>query len=417
MWKLSILTIGTSVLLLTTSVLGQCCTKNGVDDDGRALTENSLEELVRGSTEFALKLFDRVQSSSNGSEDNVVIAPISVWSALTATWHGARGRTKSQMDEVLEYGDGNQKRVNLLYHNLTNSLQHTASGQQDYTLNLVNKIYFDRKVPLRKCIVDYLRSETKRLPFSTNPEESRRRINQRVEGETNGLIKDLLPIGSVGVDTTMVLVNAVYFKGYWAMLFDRLYNGFIDFYVGPDRHLVVEAMHQPGKEYRIAESDELGCVALEVPLRGNDVRMVFFLPDLDTTVDNFVSKLSVNSVTDILHRLRSRTVELWIPKFNVEKSLDLKNHLKDLGLRDLFDEGKADLSGFTAVENYVKFVRHKTRVDVNEDGIEAAAATAVVMSNMTLYPIVVFDRPFVFMIQHQTTGAILFLGTIKNPGP
>lgn len=409
MWKLAILAIGALTLSLTSSASGQCFTNR--DDDGHAVAADALDRLVNGSTEFALDLFASVHRNRTSPDANVVLSPISIWSALTITWHGARGRTKQEMEQVLKYGDGNQKRVNRLFHNLTNSLQHRGH----HILKVVNKLYLNEDLQLRECILDYLESETEELPLASNPEESRDVINQWVENQTDGLIDDLIPERYIDQYTRMVLVNAVYLKGTWETLFDRRMTESKEFFVEPNRAIMVDTMSQMGRFYKTASSSALRCSAIELPLQGDDVRMIVLLPDEGATVDDVVSRLGTSALKSVLDALAPKLVDLQLPKFSVEDSLDLEDNLKELGIRDLFSFRNADLSGFAADRIFAEFVRHDARIDVTEEGIEAAAAFAMGFSFLSIPSEFYVNRPFVFLIQHKNLNAILFLGTIRNP--
>lgn len=414
-----VVAIVASVALSTVS--GQCFSD---DDNLPQSAPDADRKFPEGSTDFALALFKSVLPSNSGPDDNIFISPASVWSALTLTYLGTRAETKAQLEKSLGLSTTNQKRVTELYQGFKDSLLHSATKESNYTFNTVDRAYFDQKFRLRDCIADNLAADVQRLDFKTSPQPSRVAINKWVEQQTNNKITDLLPPDYVTDQTVMVLVNAAYFKGYWKTQFDE--DATLkqqDFFVQPDRKVPVDMMVLSKKSFPFAKGLPLGYSAIEMPYSGNEVSMIVVLPDEGTKAEELLQKLDRSALAALKDAFQLTPVKLSLPKFKLTHEMELKENLKALGITDLFSMDVADLSGFTGDrDSYVEYVRHKTFIEVNEGGTEAAAATAVVgLTRLAaIIPPVIeeeftVNRPFIILMCHKKTDTILFAGLIRHP--
>ena len=222
--------------------------------------------------------------------------------------------------------------------------------------------------------------------------------------------------------TRLILVNAVYFRGDWLKEFDVNSTTDEDFHISPNESVKVKMMHSKAKFY-YGVNAELHCQATELPYAGEGLSMFILLPDQEaTSLSEVEEKLTSDDFVNVRKKFRMSSVEvnLWLPRFSLDEKLSLSEMLAGIGMKDLFAPGGADLSGIDgSKELYVSKVLHRAVVEVNEEGTEAAAATAVVkkLRRAKIRKDVNFraDHPFIFFIQDKTTGSVLFLGRLVKP--
>lgn len=247
-------------------------------------------------------------------------------------------------------------------------------------------------------------------------------INKWVADNTNNKVTEIVSADSVNALTRLVLVNAVYFKGDWLKKFDEQSTQMIDFHVSPKEKLMVKTMQMKAKFY-YGVNQELKCQALELPYTGDSLSMFIILPDHpDTNLAEVEKKLTSDDLVNVTDRFQMAFLEVsvWLPKFRLDEKMSVAEVLSEMGMKDLFVGGVADLSGVDGTkELFVSKVLHRAVVDVNEEGTEAAAATAVVMmlrcASITKQYYFRADHPFIFFIQHKPTKSILFLGRLVKP--
>ncbi|KAH9385009.1 hypothetical protein HPB48_027045 [Haemaphysalis longicornis] len=230
-------------------------------------------------------------------------------------------------------------------------------------------------------------------------------------------IKDLLPPASLNAATALVIINAIYFKGLWRAQFDPKKTLRYDFKVDSKNTTKVDMMFQKNN-YKMSQDADMGVTALEIPYRGGKTSMVVLLPDEIEGLAKLEERLTASTLAALLKDLRNRSgVMLYLPKFKLEETINLKNTLQSLGIKDLFAR-EADLSGVSEVGGLVvSEVFHKAFVEVNEEGTEAAAATAVVAVKMCAMVTVpcefIVDHPFMFLIRSHDPEVILFMGSVR----
>jgi serpin B len=241
-------------------------------------------------------------------------------------------------------------------------------------------------------------------------------INQWVEEKTERRIQDLLQPGMLADPTFLVLVNAIYFKGAWENEFDPNHTRDEAFHASPQRSVQTPFMRQCVR-FGYAKLDSLQIV--ELPYRGGEFSMLVLLPDRIDGLASLEQSLSVNVLATWRSRLKEVEVELVLPKFRITYTAQLRQFLQALGMRDAFVASKADFAGIDGRTDrlFLGGVIHKAFVDVNEEGTEAAAATATVMMGgmPPKPPEFRADHPFLFLIQDNRTGSILFLGRVVDP--
>jgi len=380
--------------------------------------EADLAELVDGNNAFAFGLYDQ----GRGETGNIFCSPYSISLALAMTYAGARTETEQQMGETLRFTlgqDGLHPAFNALDLELASREEGTSDGDgEKFQLSIVNRIWGQAGFAFHEAFLDILAENygagLSLLDFFTAPDTSRIAINDWVAEQTRDRIKDLIPPGAISSFTRLVLTNAIYFKASWLEPFDEDRTSNQPFNLLAGDQITVETMRQT-TEYGYASGN--GYQIVELPYYGDELSMVILLPDAGR-FEEFESTLEPAGLGVMLGQVGYRSVELSLPKFTFEWSASLVEVLTAMGMPIAFDE-LADFSGMTDVAQlFISDVIHKAFVAVDEEGTEAAAATAVIM-DLTAAPgqpvAVTVDRPFIFLIRDIPTGTILFLGRVIDP--
>jgi serine protease inhibitor len=373
---------------------------------------DDVKALVTGNTTFALDLYRELR----GDEGNLFFSPYSISAALGMTYAGARGNTGAQMARVLHFAL-DQDRLHPAFASVEARLG-AVQDRGDVRLRVANSLWPQEGYPL----LDEFLALTERFygvvitPLDYNePEVARRTINAWVEERTEGRIEGLIPPGTLLA--LLVLVNAVAFKGNWARQFDEGLTRDAPFWLTAKDQVRVPLMQQLGT-FGYAQVD--GLHILELPYAGDDVSMVVFLPSEIDGLAALEDSLNVESLNRWMGRLRASEVQVYLPRFEMRCGFRLGARLKAVGMTDAFDDS-ADFSGIDGTLSlYISAVLHQAYVDVNEEGTEAAAATAVVMAPKGIplpSPTFRADHPYLFLIRERTTGSILFLGRVVIPAP
>lgn len=373
------------------------------------------KELSDFVNEFTMNIYKYVVVSQTSS--NVFMSPSSMMVVLTMLHVGARNNTKDQMTKVLKLT--RMKNTDVLQHMETfvNTLKR---GSKSVTLSAANRLFPHKDKTILEDYVSLVRkhfsADVKLMDYTTKAEEARQEINQWVEGETNSKIKNLLPGGSLNSLTAMVVVNAIYFKGNWATQFEPRFTKKSDFTKLNSDRVQVDMMSRRMKKVKYGENRQLACKILELPYEGEDLCMIVVLPNTNDGLPALEKQLTLKVIRSLVSSVHPGTVDVSLPKFKLETSLELKAALSALGMGDLFDQGSADLSGMGR-DLYVSQVFHKAFVDVNEEGTEAAAATAAVIMKRSIQLTLDFnaDHPFMFMIWDHRLDVPLFIGRLADP--
>jgi serpin B len=370
---------------------------------------------VAGNTTFAFDLYSQLRSQ----EGNLFLSPYSISTALAMAYGGARGETAAQMAKAMHF-DLAQEKLHPAFAALESGLNAVQQKGQ-VKLAVANSLWPHKghvflPAYLDLCRINYGVAITP-LDFAGAAEPARQTINAWVEDKTNRKIQDLIKPDTLNAVTRLVLVNAIYFKGNWSGQFDKQLTKAGPFHVFAGK-TVETPMMQATKEFRYAESPE--AQVLELPYAGNDLSMLVLLPRDASNLAALEQSLSPDKLYAWIRSLRSREVQLWLPKFKTSSEFSLNQTLTALGMTDAFT-GRADFSGMDGTNDlFISALIHKAFVEVNEEGTEAAAATAVVMETKGIHipeePVVFrADHPFLFLIRDNRTGSILFLGRIVDP--
>jgi len=390
---------------------------------GEPIKDGSLSEqalLVEGNSAFAFELYQALK----GKEGNLFYSPYSISLALAMTYAGARGETAQQMADTLQFML-EQDRLHPAFNWLDTELASRGEGAagkdgEGFRLNIVNAIWGQKDYEFLTEFLDVLAENygagLRILDFITETEKSRLIINDWVNNQTEGRIKDLIPPGEIDVLTRLVLTNAIYFNAAWEYPFDGNITADGPFYLLDGGQVIVPMMKQTES---FGYTKGKGYQAVELLYDGGELSMVILLPEAGK-FEAFEEGLQAQKISDIINSLQSTRVTLTMPQFEFESEFSLKDTLAGMGMPIAFSPYEADFSGMTGNrELFISAVLHKAFVAVDEAGTEAAAATAVIMKRVAAYkpPIeVTIEHPFIFLIRDIETGAILFVGRVMNPG-
>ena len=387
-------------------------------NDSPRASAGDLKALVQGNNTFAFELY-RELSDGQG---NLFFSPFSISQALAMTLAGARGETERQMTNTLHY-ELPQSALHPSFNALDRELASRGrglqvEGNQFFELNIANAIWGQQGYEFLPEFLDVLAENygagLRPVDFAGAPEESRVKINDWVSSETQDKIINLLQPGAVNRRTRLVLTNAIYFHASWQWPFDKRLTRELPFHLAEGGMVEVPMMTETsGKFYGYVKGN--GYQAVDVPYSSGEMSMTILLPD-EGTFGEFEDSLNAQVLDRIVDDIEIGHITLTMPLFELESEFSLDQTLSEMGMPDAFG-AEADFSGMTGTrELWVSKVVHKAFVSVDEEGTEAAAATAVVVleSEPTL---VTVDRPFIFLIRDRATGAVLFLGRVMNPKP
>lgn len=380
-----------------------------------------LDRLAHDNNHFALAFYALIRNS----EDNLIFSPFSLSLALSMALAGAEMSTEQAMLEALQLTLSESD-----VHPAINALVLAIEGSQitqaeseagRFQLNLANAIWgqdgFDFRQDFLETLAHYYGAGIHTVDFAAKPESARKAINEWVAKETEDKIQDLIPPDAINTLTRLVLANAIYFNGSWMHPFDQTATRQGLFTKLDGTQMSVEMMNLFDKHLLYVRDGNLQAVRL--PYLSDDFAMTILVPD-SGTYSQVEDDLTASFLSDLTKKMILERVNLAMPKFDIETTINANAPLKSLGMEEAFDP---DLANFTGMTNddvlYITDVLQKATITVDEAGTEAAAATAVIMglkSMPTGKPIsVVIDRPFMFLIQHIPTGAILFMGRVMQP--
>ena len=369
-----------------------------------------------GNAAFALDLYGKLKSGP----PNLFFSPYSISTCLAMAYAGAKGETAKQMAQVLHFS-GQAQQVSSSFAELQSQLN-AAGKQKGIQLNVANALWAQQGHAFLPAFLGVARDEyhanVNQADFKSNAESARADINGWVAKQTQDRIKDILPPGSIDAMTRLVLANAIYFKGAWAEPFNASETHPLPFHVSTNSQIQVPLMHETAMAKYMGDSD---MQALELPYNGRELAMVVLLPRRIDGCSALEDKLTPSFLSSSLAQMKEQKVEVFLPKFKQDSQFDLKSALSGMGMPDAFGPA-ADFSGMDGARQlYISGVYHKAWVDVNEQGTEAAAATATTIKALALVrpvappPIFRADHPFIFLIRDVRSGSILFLGRLAQP--
>ena len=408
-FKISLFVIVCGMIL---STINGCEGDQDLPDD--VLLDGTIDpDIVEANTKFGFNLFNEILKTEQNS--NVFISPFSISVAVAMALNGAAGDTEQGMVNTLQVQNVDKEDINLGYAVLQQTLQTT---DPKVTLSIANSLWgsqdfsFDSEYLQRNA--QFFDAEITSLDF-TDP-GSVNTINNWVNDNTNGKIPEI--IDGISPDDVLFLINAIYFKGKWQTKFDPANTRDDMFHLVDGSSKQVPMMFRDDK-YPFFYSKEFQAVSL--PYGDGKIAMYIFLPSVDSDLNTFLESLNIENWQEWMSQFREQKVWVQIPKFKLEYKIKLNQILKNLGMETAFNRNQANFSRMVSTDAaltgnlYISKVDHKTFVEVDEEGTEAAAVTGIGVSVTSLPPQFTVNRPFFFAIRDNETGTILFMGTVVDP--
>jgi len=383
---------------------------------GVEATDAGSNPLADHNNEFALDLYRQL----NRDEGNLFLSPYSISSAFAMCYAGAKGNTKQEIAAVMHFFE-DQKRLHAQFAKLNQGLE-AIQKKRHVELSAANSLWAQYDYAFLPEFVgitkEYYDAKVENVDFRQDTENSRLKINTWTEQKTNHLIQNMIPKGKLSPEMTkLVLVSAIFFKGEWSAPFENRNTKDQPFWVTPQQSKIAPLMCQQD-HFAYTEDDDTQVLVL--PYKGEDLSMVLLLPKTKDGIRELETHLTAERIHQWIDSTQRQEIVVYLPKFTVESSFELKKYLTALGMHDAFLWPGADFSGMDGTSFlYISEALHKAWVKVDEKGTEAAAATAVVMMVGAVpgEPPIIFraDHPFVFFIRENTSGSILFMGRLRDP--
>jgi serpin B len=379
----------------------------------RALTTQE-QRLIEADNRFAIKLLKQATAATRDSLENLFVSPLSVAMALGMTYNGAAGTTEEAMRATLELEGMTVAEVNEAYRSLIALLRGLDPRVQ---FQIANSIWYRRGLAVEQPFIDvnrtYFDARVEGLDF-TSP-SAPQTINTWVSDQTRGLIEEIIN-GPIPNSVLMYLINAIYFKGDWTQQFDKQLTTPRPFRLDDGSSVNVPTMTY-GREAAFRTATLENGRLIDLPYGGAAFSMTILLPREDLSIDTVLTALTLDDWNRGIAALDTTKTELYLPKFKLENNLTLKPPLTALGMVVAFSDF-ADFSRMvTGGGVLISDVLHRTYVDVNEEGTEAAAVTAVIIERTCACgpERIRVDRPFLFALRENLSGTILFMGVIRHP--
>lgn len=390
------------------------CNLAGDEPENEINITEKTARLIEAENEFGFELFKNVYATETESE-NIMVSPLSVSLALAMTYNGANGETQKAMEETLKLYGLTPDEINTSYHKLIEALK---SLDPKVLLEIANAIYYRDDFQIENEFVsinkNYYDADVSPLDFG-NEQESLEIINGWVAEKTHNKIESI--IDRITRDHVMFLLNAIYFKGTWQKEFNEESTEELPFYPGNGENIQTDMM-QRLDTLPYTSNDLFSAVELSYG-KGN-YNMYVFLPEIGRTLEEIVNKLDKDNWKTWMESFHeTQNVDIKFPTFKYKYEITLNDVLTEMGMGIAFS-GAADFTGINRGGSLnIDYVKHKSFIEVNEEGTEAAAVTVVAIERTsaggpTKVPFIV-NRPFLYAITEKDTGAILFMGTVKKP--
>ncbi len=384
--------------------------------------QEEIQSLAEANAAFALSFYDHIRQQSA----NIIFSPLSLSLALSMTMAGAETTTEEAMLEALRLSMSEED-VHQAFNALLLAIQESQETEiedtegTNFQLNIANSIWGQSGFDFKDSFLDTLALNYGVGLYSVNfvedPEAGREAINDWVEEETEEKIQDLIPQGAITPLTRLVLANAIYFNGSWLHPFDEADTQEAPFFTLDGTEIPVDMMRLPGERLLYTQGGNYQAVSL--PYLSPDFDMALLVPD-SGVFEDYEAGLDAQSLTAIFTEMSSVQLNLQMPKFDFDSTINANEPLKAMGMGEAFDPDQSDFTGIADVDDlHITDVLHKATITVDEEGTEAAAATAVIVGVTSAPPeepiTLVVDRPFLFLIRHKPTNSILFMGRVIQP--
>jgi serpin B len=371
-------------------------------------------EVITSNNNFGLEMLKTIIQSEEKA--NLMISPASISLALGMAYNGSETETKLAFESLLNYEGLTRDEVNEITMDLIKVL---VTNVKDNTLEIANSIWYHQDFPVYQSFIDinktYFDAEVSERDFSDPKTVDD--INKWVKDKTHDKIEKI--INELSPDARMVLINALYFNCLWEIEFDKDETKSEMFYNEDQTQFGEVDMMTTESAFNYASSDEF--TAVELPYKNKKFSMHLFLPAYGTGLDELIEKLDGETWDSWINMYEEYDeVQVTLPKFKFDYEREMGTDLIDMGLELAFS-GEADFSSISEIDLFISRVIHKTYIDLNEEGTEAAAVTAIVLETTSVGPgggpiIVRFDRPFLFAITEKSSKSIVFIGKMMEPG-
>jgi len=381
-------------------------------DDTNATAE-SVSTLVDSLNDFSFDFYNQIGETEEG---NIFFSPYSIFTAFSMAYEGARGNTAIEMQNVLNILQNDSATLGSFgrIYNLLNQ------NQEGYEISTANAFWAHQDYEFLQeylgLLQNFYMAEAYELDFSKNVEAAET-INSWIEEQTHDKIKDMIQSDMLSALTKLVLTNAIYFKGLWEKQFDPDDTYEVDFELSTGETVTVDMMDSDSEDsnYNYTETEDLQILKLNY--EGKNLSMIIVLPK-ENNISIAESAINYENLSNWRNDFNEIEIDVEIPKFKFETKYLLNDLLKEMGIVDAFSPGVADFSGMDGTNYlFISTALHQAYIEVNEEGTEAAAATAIIMELSMVPDPNEFraDHPFIFLIQHEETGAVLFMGKVMNP--
>uniref|UniRef100_A0A663MS59 Ovalbumin-related protein X-like n=1 Tax=Athene cunicularia TaxID=194338 RepID=A0A663MS59_ATHCN len=389
--------------------------------------------ITAANAEFSFDVFKELKV--HHANDNIFYSPLSIIAALAMVYLGARGNTEYQMEKVLHFDKiaglggniqtkvqkskcGKSMNIHILFKELLSDI---TAPKANFSLHIANRLYAEKTYPVLpiylKCVKKLYRAGLEMVNFKTTPDQARQLINSWVESQTDGQIQDFLEPGSIDLDTALVLVNAIYFKGIWKTAFKEHSQKF-PFSVTKEESRPVQMMCQ-NSTFKVAVVAAEKMKILELPYASGELSMLVLLPDDVSGLEQLEDKISFEKLAAWTspNVMEKKRVKVYLPRLKIEGKYNLTSVLMALGLTDLFSPS-ANLSGISSAESMkISEAIHEAYMEVSEEGTEMSGSVDVMgdIPHSSEFEEFRADHPFLFLIKHNPTNSILFFGRYCSP--
>lgn len=370
--------------------------------------------------EWSVNVYNHLRAT--GEDENILFSPLSIALAMGVMELGAQGSTLKEIRHSMGY---ESLKSGEEFSFLRDFSSMVSAEESQYVMKIANSLFVQNGFPINEEFLQmmkmYFNAEVNHVDFSENVAVANY-INKWVENYTNSLLKDLVSPGDFDAVTHLALINAVYFKGNWKSQFRPENTRTFSFTKDDESEVQIPMMYQQGEFYYGEFSDgsnEAGGIyqVLEIPYEGDEISMMLVLSRQEVPLATLEPLLKPQLIEEWANSVKKQKVEVYLPRFTVEQEIDLKDILKALGVTEIFIKD-ANLTAMSdKKELFLSKAVHKSFIEVNEEGSEAAVASGMIaISRMAvLFPQVIVDHPFLFLIKNRKTGTILFMGRVMHP--
>ncbi|KAM6445225.1 ovalbumin-like [Rhynochetos jubatus] len=379
------------------------------------------------STEFCFDVFKELKVQHVNK--NVFYSPLSIMSALSMIYLGARENTKAQMDKIFHFdkitGSGEtveaQCGTSVSAHtSLKDMFTQITKPSENYSVGFASRLYAEETYPIipeyLQCVKELYKGGLEMISFQTAADQARELINSWVESQTNGMIKNILQPSSVDPQTQMILVNAIYFKGVWQKAFKDEDTQAVPFRMTKQESKPVQMMYQVGS-FKVAAMASEKMKILELPYASGALSMLVLLPDEVSGLEQLESAITFEKLMEWTssNMMEEKKMKVYLPRMKMEEKYNFTSVLMALGMTDLFSSS-ANLSGISSADSLkMSEVVHEAFVEISEAGSEAVGSSGAGMEATSVSAEFRADHPFLFLVKHNPTNSILFFGRCFSP--